>query len=401
MGKCGICGMEESPNNPLIEGLDFSICHNCFLSAEEVFAEKSIQNSAGEHYLNLVKPKTIKAQLDEYVIGQENAKIVLSAAIYNHYKRALLKSPIDIQKTNILMIGPSGCGKTYIIQQIAKIINVPLVIVDATSFTEAGYAGEDVESILKKLYYAADSDISRAEKGIVYIDEVDKLLSKSSHGERDVNGTGVQQALLKIIESSVVSVPLKNEGDGNREIQINTKDILFICGGAFVGMDKIIEKRIKNGGKVGKIGFQSEEAEDTIIQPKEVTTEDIISYGFIPELVGRLPIVVELQKLTAEDLKNVFMQPKNAIFKQYKHMFKTDGIELKISDDAINYIVDNALKKATGARGLRNVSEKHIYQLIYDSVDSDIKKITISKEMLMDSPSKAFEYVAKTKKESV
>lgn len=393
--KCSFCGMEETPINPVVKGMNFCICKNCLSAVNEQFQDFE-DNLSIKESLNLVKPKTIKAQLDEYVVGQDNAKIVLSAAIYNHYKRIKLKTPIDIQKTNILMIGPSGCGKTYIIQQLAKIINVPMVTVDATSFTEAGYVGEDVESILKKLYYAADKDVERAEVGIVYIDEVDKLLSKSSSGERDVNGTGVQQALLKIIESSVVSVPLKeNAGgmEGPAEIQINTKNILFICGGAFVGLDKIVEDRVKRGNKPKSIGFSTTPHKDNVVQTKEVTSDDIIKYGFIPELVGRLPIIVELQKLTENDLKEVFMRPKNAIFKQYKYMFKHDGIDLDISDDAMNYIVSSALKKSTGARGLRNVSEKYIYQLMYDAVDTGIKKITISKEMLEDSPSNAFKHV--------
>lgn len=393
--KCSFCGMEESPLNPVVKGMGFSVCKNCLAVISEQFDEFQ-ENLSTKESLNLVKPKTIKAQLDEYVVGQEGAKIVLSAAIYNHYKRIKLKTPIDIQKTNILMIGPSGCGKTYIIQQLAKIINVPMVTVDATSFTEAGYVGEDVESILKKLYYAADKNIERTEMGIVYIDEVDKLLSKSSSGERDVNGTGVQQALLKIIESSVVSIPLKENAtsmDGPAEIQINTKNILFICGGAFVGLDKVVEERVKRGNKPKSIGFSTSNSNDSIIQTKEVTSDDIIKYGFIPELVGRLPIVVELQKLTEKDLKEVFMSPKNAIFKQYKYMFKHDGIDLEISDDAMNYIVSSAIKKSTGARGLRNVSEKYIYQLMYDAVDTGIKKITISKEMLEDSPSNASKYI--------
>lgn len=406
--RCSFCGMEESSFNPIVTGLEHSICKNCLSVANELIAEKEAELSNKEQF-NLVKPKTLKAQLDEYVIGQESAKVILSAAVYNHYKRVKLKSPIDIQKTNILMIGPSGSGKTYIIQKLSQIINVPMVVVDATSFTEAGYVGEDVESILKKLYLAADRDLEKTEMGIVYIDEIDKILAKSSQGQRDVNGTGVQQALLKIIESSIVTVPLKDGSiDGASEIQINTKNILFICGGAFVGLDKIVEERVKSKNKPKTIGFgtpvmKNNENESEI---KEVTAEDIIKFGFIPELVGRLPIIVELEKLDRDALKKVFLSPKDAIFKQYKYMFKNDGIDLDISDEAVDFIVDSATKKATGARGLRNVSEKYIYQLIYDVTDTEIKKIIISKEMLNDSPSNAFKYIkispkTRNKKESL
>ena len=394
--RCSFCGMEETPYNPIITGLEYAICKNCLNIANEFALEKEAELSSSNESFNLVKPKALKAQLDEYVIGQESAKVILSAAVYNHYKRVKLKSPIDIQKANILMIGPSGSGKTYIIQKLSQIINVPMVVVDATSFTEAGYVGEDVESILKKLYLAADRDIEKTEMGIVYIDEIDKILAKASTGQKDVNGTGVQQALLKIIESSIVTVPLKDGSLGMdaSEIQIDTKNILFICGGAFVDLDKVIDERIKSSSGKKTIGFatNTENAEE-VNTSREATAEDVIKYGFIPELVGRLPIIVELEKLDKDALKKVFMNPKDAIFKQYKYMFKKDGIDLDISDDAIDFIVDSATKKATGARGLRNVSEKYIYQLIYDATDSSTKKITISKDMLKDSPSNAFKYV--------
>lgn len=395
--KCGICGMEETPFNPIVQGLDFNICKNCLDIANELIIEMEANAAKNAGALTLYKPKVLKSQLDEFVMRQEEAKRILCAAVYSHYKRVLINSPIDIQKTNILLIGPSGCGKTYIIEQLSKLINVPMVTVDATSFTEAGYVGDDVETILKKLYYAADGDVSKAERGIVYIDEVDKILSKSEGRQRDVNGTGVQQALLKIIESSVINVNVKDAGDGTKmEVPINTKNVLFIMGGAFVGLDKIVEERVKTGNKPKTIGFsQPETKNEDLNVSKEITSDDIIKYGFIPELVGRVPVIVELESLDKEALKEVFTKPKNSVFKQYQSMFKNDGIDFKITDDAIDCIVDKAMKKSIGARGLRSVSEKYVYQLIFDIVDDEVTEVIITKEMLEDSPINVKKYIQK------
>lgn len=395
--RCGICGLEETISNPIIEGLEFNICSNCLKTANRIMSENKIMKELSKGSLQFMNPKSIKQLLDETVVGQEEAKRILSAAVYTHYKRILFNDVSDIQKTNILLIGPSGSGKTYIIQQLAQIVDVPMIVVDATSFTEAGYVGDDVDTIIKKLYLASGKDIKKTERGIVYIDEVDKILSKSEGRQRDVNGTGVQQGLLKIIESSSVDITLKEATDMGmmeQNITINTKNILFICGGAFVGLKDIVNKRIKNNSQTRQIGFTpSATNNNKNIETKEITSDDIIQYGFIPEFIGRIPVIVELLPLDKNAMRDIFIKPKNSIYKQYIDMFKVDGISFKIEDDAIDYIVEKAFKKSVGARGLRSVSEKYVYQLIYDCADSNVKNIVITKQMLEDIPENVMKYI--------
>ncbi|PLS19678.1 ATP-dependent Clp protease ATP-binding subunit ClpX [Bacillus sp. M6-12] len=386
--QCSFCGTTEDTNVVLLEGAEANICKDCAVSSLEAFEEMvETQITQSNTFL---KPHQIKEELDKYIVGQDDAKKILSVAVYNHYKRIHSNSKVDIQKTNIMLIGPTGSGKTYLMQILAKVLNVPLAIVDSTSLTEAGYVGEDVESILEKLIQKADGDIKRAEKGIIYIDEIDKIANKSIEGRkntRDISGEGVQQALLKIVEDSEVYVNVGGSPTTKRKVLLNTKNILFVCGGAFVGINDIVKKRLEPK-KTSSIGFSlptESKAEEKVDYDKDVTQQDVIEFGFIPEFVGRVPVVAILKPLSKEDLANILVKPKNSVIKQYQALFRMDGVRLKFHQSAIDYIVEEAERKKVGARGLKGVIEKRMYDIMFElPKQSDVKSYTITKDVLLN-----------------
>lgn len=389
--KCSFCGKPQNQVKKLIAGPGVYVCDECIGLCNEIL-EEELGEQQELDFKNLPKPSEIYSILNDYVIGQEAAKKILSVAVYNHYKRikhgdSAKKDDVELQKSNILLMGPTGCGKTLLAQTLARILNVPFCIADATALTEAGYVGEDVENILLKLIQAADFDIKKAETGIIYIDEIDKISRKSDNPSitRDVSGEGVQQALLKILEGTEANVPPHGGRKHPQQdfIQINTNNILFICGGSFAGLDKIIESRVNKKS----IGFIAEKipgkAEKMDWLFPQAMPEDLLKFGLIPELIGRLPVLATLTSLSEADLVRILTEPKNALVKQYKKIFEMDNVELVIKDDALSAIARLAMTRGTGARGLRSIMEENMTDIMFTIPDeSDAKKMVIDAKVI-------------------
>ena len=408
--KCSFCGKTQDQVKKLIAGPDVYICDECVELCNEILDEEFFEQKDKEKDKDgkdidkkkedsenkpIPKPHEIKAYLDQHIVGQDDAKKVLSVAVYNHYKRLKHninsdKDDVEIQKSNILLVGPTGCGKTLLAQTLAKMLDVPFAVADATTLTEAGYVGDDVENILLRLYQNADYDAKKAERGIIYIDEIDKIARKSENTSitRDVSGEGVQQALLKLIEGTLSNVPPQGGRKHPQQevIQIDTKNILFIVGGAFVDLDKIIEHRVKDGnsigfGNVAQTQAEKEQASSKLL--KKLQPEDLLKFGLIPEFIGRVPVFAVLDALDEDTLKMILTEPKNAVLKQYKKLLEMDDVELDFEPEAVDLIAKKAIKRKTGARALRSIVEELMLDVMYDIPSKhDIKKFTITKEMV-------------------
>ena len=392
--KCSFCGRDKQDTAVLIAGINGHICDRCISQAYQIVNEEfaSKQDKTINQSLNVLKPIEIKAFLNDYVIGQDQAKKVLAVAVYNHFKRLVQKpedknDDIEVEKSNIILVGRTGTGKTLLARTIAKMLNVPFCIADATVLTESGYVGEDVESILSRLLQAADYDQAAAEKGIVFIDEVDKIARKGDNASitRDVSGEGVQQGLLKLLEGSIVNVPPQGgrKHPEQKMVPIDTKNILFVCGGAFDGIEKLIAKRMKKQ----TIGYASHNDREEIDEEnllQYISAQDIKGFGLIPELIGRLPVVTHLNPLDADALKRILTEPKNALTKQYKKLFKMDGIELEIEEGVLDLVVEKAIEFNLGARGLRSICEAILIDAMFDLPSSDEKEVTITRTYAED-----------------